>query len=69
MSLQERVALSSLSRLFFVGQLVVCCVLSEVGKGRGEGRGKGRVELTVNPRVVNSHLSSRDVMDGMVSCD
>lgn len=58
---------SSLSRLFFVGQLVVCCVLSEVGKKRREGRGKGRVELTVNPRIVNSHLSARDITEGMVS--
>ena len=52
--------LSTLSRLFHTGQLLVCCVLSEVEKG------KGRVKLSVNPRVVNSHLSARDIADGMV---
>lgn len=57
--------MSSLSQLFFIGQLVVCCVLSEVEKRRGERR-KARVELTVNPRIVNNHLSARDITSGMV---
>lgn len=56
---------SSLRQLFFTGQLVVCCVLSEVEKRRGERR-KARVELTVNPRIVNNHLSARDITSGMV---
>ena len=45
----------------------MCCVLGE-GEG-GEGRRKGArgVDLTVNPRIVNSNLSSRDIVEGMVS--
>ena len=61
----EREVTSSLRRLFFTGQLVVCCVLSEVEKRRGERR-KARVELTVNPRIVNNHLSARDIASGLV---
>ena len=57
-----------LRRVFYPGQLVVCCVLGEGERGRGEGKRKGArgVDLTVNPRIVNSHLSSRDIMEGMV---
>lgn len=58
-------SLPTLGRLFYTGQLIVCCVLSEGGKRRGE-KGRGRVELTVNPRIVNSHLSARDINEGMV---
>ena len=56
-----------LSQLFYSGQLVVCCVLDEVEKKRrGDRQRKGRVKLTVNPRIINSHLTSRDITDGTV---
>lgn len=49
----------SLSRLFHVGQLLPCYVLGV--------EGGSRVSLSTNPRLVNSHLTHRDIRPGMVT--
>ena len=59
---------SVLRRVFFPGQLAVCCVLGEGVRGEKGGKRRSRgINLTVNPRIVNSHLTSRDITEGMVS--
>ena len=51
----------NLSRLFSVGQLLPCYVLGV--------EGGTRVSLSVNPRLVNAHLTHRDIRPGMVCYD
>ena len=48
----------SLARLFHIGQLLPCYVLAV--------EGGTRVSLSVNPRLVNTHLTHRDIKPGMV---
>ena len=55
----EEDASPSLGRLFHVGQLLPCYVLGV--------EGGTRVSLSVNPRLVNTHLTHRDIRPGMVS--
>ncbi len=47
----------SLANLFLRGQLLPCYVLTVDG---------GRVSLSLNPRLVNSHLTHTDIKSGMV---
>ena len=50
--------LSNLSSLFHTGQLVVCCVLSVQ---------KSHVELSINPKHVNSNVTAKTIVPNMVS--
>ena len=49
----------SLGRLFHVGQLLPCYVLAV--------EGGTRVSLSVNPRLINTHLTHRDIKPRMVN--
>lgn len=46
-----------MERLFSVGQLLPCYV---------QAVEKGRVSLSVNPELVNSHISAKDVKPNLV---
>lgn len=50
-------AVPLMERLFSVGQLMPCCV-QEVGGDR--------INLSVSPRLVNSHLSAKDIKPNLV---
>jgi hypothetical protein len=47
-----------MERLFSVGLLMPCCV---------QAVEKGRVSLSVNPELINSHLSAKDVKPKQVT--
>jgi len=47
----------SLERLFHVGALMPCCVTAVGGR---------KVSLSVNPRLVNTHLTAKDIRPNMV---
>lgn len=53
--------LTELSRLFHVGQILPCFVLDVDTKRR-------HVQLTINPRLVNSHIVAKNLRPNMV-CD
>lgn len=46
-----------MERLFSVGQLLPCCV---------QAVGGDRVNLSVSPKLINSHLSARDIKPNLV---
>lgn len=56
---EEDISSPTLNRLFHVGQLLPCYVLGV--------EGGSRVSLSTNPRLVNAHLTHRDIQPGMVS--
>ena len=47
-----------MERLFAVGQLLPCYV---------QAVSKGRISLSVNPQLINSHLSAKDIKPNLVS--
>ena len=56
---EEDISSPTLNRLFHIGQLLPCYVLGV--------EGGSRVSLSTNPRLVNAHLTHRDIQPGMVS--
>ncbi len=56
---REETEIPSLERLFDVGSLLPVYVTSVDG-------GRSRIGLSVNPRLVNSHITAKDVKPGLV---